>query len=201
MKILVVGDSYMPTAVFERAGAAGDGARDLVPANRGRQPVSAPNAVGVRNRRIRRYARRRRRAPERPRSARRPCAPVTDAVLDASPKLAPVGCARGGPVNVDLAAASRRGIPVVATPGKNAEAVADLTLALLLNLARDIPRAPTLRCGGRRPGRFHVRGVQVLRSRSRRPDAGAGWIRAGGDAGHPPGARLRHDGPRLRTLG
>jgi D-3-phosphoglycerate dehydrogenase len=68
-------------------------------------------------------------------------APVTDAVLGASPKLKLVCCARGGPVNVDLAAASRLGIPVVTTPGKNAEAVADLTLALLLMLARDIPGA------------------------------------------------------------
>ena len=50
-------------------------------------------------------------------------APVTDAVLDAAPTLRLVGCARGGPVNVDVAAATARGIPVVTTPGKNAEAV------------------------------------------------------------------------------
>ena len=54
-------------------------------------------------------------------------APVTDEVLDASPTLQLVCCARGGPVNVDVQAATERGIPVVTTPGKNAEAVADLT--------------------------------------------------------------------------
>jgi D-3-phosphoglycerate dehydrogenase / 2-oxoglutarate reductase len=68
-------------------------------------------------------------------------APVTDAVLDASPELRLVGCARGGPVNVDVQAASARGVTLVTTPGKNAEAVADQTLAFLIMLARGFPRA------------------------------------------------------------
>jgi D-3-phosphoglycerate dehydrogenase len=68
-------------------------------------------------------------------------APVTDAVLDASPALKLVCCARGGPVNVDVEAASERGLPLALSPGKNAEAVADLTLAFLVMLARGIPRA------------------------------------------------------------
>ena len=68
-------------------------------------------------------------------------APVTDAVLDASPRLRLVCCARGGAVNVDVAAATARGIPVAVAPGRNAEAVADLTLALMIMLARGIPRA------------------------------------------------------------
>jgi D-3-phosphoglycerate dehydrogenase len=62
-------------------------------------------------------------------------APVTDAVLDAAP-IQLVAVARGGPVNVDLAAAAERGIPVVTTPGKNATAVAELTIACLVLLAR-----------------------------------------------------------------
>jgi D-3-phosphoglycerate dehydrogenase len=66
-------------------------------------------------------------------------APVSDAVLDADRELRLVCCARGGPVNVDLAAATERGIPVVTTPGKNAEAVADLTIAFIVMLARRLP--------------------------------------------------------------
>ena len=67
-------------------------------------------------------------------------APVTSQVLDAAP-LRLVCCARGGPVNVDVAAATDRGIPVVNTPGKNAEAVAELTIAFALLLIRAVPRA------------------------------------------------------------
>jgi D-3-phosphoglycerate dehydrogenase len=77
-------------------------------------------------------------------------APVTDAVLDASPALKLVCCARGGPVNVDVEAASERGLPLALSPGKNAEAVADLTLAFLVMLARGIPRAQRFLADGGR---------------------------------------------------
>jgi len=67
-------------------------------------------------------------------------APVSAEALDV-PGLQLVCCARGGPVNVDVAAATERGIPVANTPGKNAEAVADLTIAFALMLIRGVPRA------------------------------------------------------------
>jgi D-3-phosphoglycerate dehydrogenase / 2-oxoglutarate reductase len=67
-------------------------------------------------------------------------APVSAEVLD-TPGLRMVCCARGGPVNVDVAAATQRGIPVVSTPGKNAEAVAELTIAFALMLIRSVPQA------------------------------------------------------------
>jgi D-3-phosphoglycerate dehydrogenase / 2-oxoglutarate reductase len=67
-------------------------------------------------------------------------APVSAEALDA-PGLRLVCCARGGPVNVDVAAATERGIPVAVTPGKNAEAVAELTIAFALMLIRGVPRA------------------------------------------------------------
>jgi D-3-phosphoglycerate dehydrogenase len=66
-------------------------------------------------------------------------AAISDAVLDAAPGLRALCCARGGPVNVDLAAATARGILVVTTPGKNAEAVADLTIGFIVMLARRLP--------------------------------------------------------------
>jgi D-3-phosphoglycerate dehydrogenase len=42
---------------------------------------------------------------------------------------------------VDLAAATERKIPVVTAPGKNADAVADLTLAMMIMLSRNLVRA------------------------------------------------------------
>jgi D-3-phosphoglycerate dehydrogenase len=68
-------------------------------------------------------------------------APVTDAVLDSTPELRLICVARGGPVNVDLQAATARGIPVVTTPGKNATAVAELTIAAMIMVARHMPAA------------------------------------------------------------
>jgi len=65
-------------------------------------------------------------------------APVSADVLDAAP-LRLVCCARGGPVNVDVAAASERGIPVTNAPGRNAPAVAELTIAFALMLIRGVP--------------------------------------------------------------
>jgi D-3-phosphoglycerate dehydrogenase len=68
-------------------------------------------------------------------------APVSAEVMDADPQLRLICCARGGPVNVDLAAAAERGIPVVTTPGKNADAVAELTIAFMVMVARRMPEA------------------------------------------------------------
>ena len=68
-------------------------------------------------------------------------APVTDAVLDASNNLKLLGCARGGPVNIDISAATRRKIPVITAPGKNADAVADLAIAFIIMLSRNLVRA------------------------------------------------------------
>jgi D-3-phosphoglycerate dehydrogenase len=67
-------------------------------------------------------------------------APVTAEVLAAAP-LRLVCCARGGPVNVDVAAATARGIPVACAPGRNARAVAELTVGFALALIRRVPAA------------------------------------------------------------
>jgi D-3-phosphoglycerate dehydrogenase len=49
-----------------------------------------------------------------------------------------VAVTRGEPANVDLAAATRRGIPVLHTPGRNADAAAELAVALLFAVGRHI---------------------------------------------------------------
>ncbi|HYM65815.1 MAG TPA: NAD(P)-dependent oxidoreductase, partial [Patescibacteria group bacterium] len=89
-------------------------------------------------------------------------APVTEEVLAAAPNLKLVCCARGGPVNVDVRAASARQIPVVNTPGKNAESVADQTIAFLVMLARGFPRAQRFLAEGGRLGESAYEGARFL---------------------------------------
>jgi D-3-phosphoglycerate dehydrogenase / 2-oxoglutarate reductase len=52
--------------------------------------------------------------------------------------LIAVGSCRGDPNNVDVAAATARGIPVLRAPGRNADAVAELTVALLMAVNRGV---------------------------------------------------------------
>ena len=49
-----------------------------------------------------------------------------------------IGCCRGDPINIGVARATELGIPVLFAPGRNADAVADLTLGFMLALARHI---------------------------------------------------------------
>jgi D-3-phosphoglycerate dehydrogenase len=55
--------------------------------------------------------------------------------------LVAVGSCRGDPNNVDVAAATARGIPVLRAPGRNADAVAELAVALLFAVNRGVVRA------------------------------------------------------------
>lgn len=66
---------------------------------------------------------------------------VTRDVLDAVPGLRVVASARGKPVNVDVAAATERGVVVLQTPGRNAESVADLCMAMILDRLRHVSAA------------------------------------------------------------
>jgi len=65
---------------------------------------------------------------------------VTAELLDKAPKLRAVGRAGVGVDNIDLEAATKRGVLVMSTPGGNAVSVAEHTFALLLALARQVPR-------------------------------------------------------------
>ncbi len=62
-------------------------------------------------------------------------------LLEAAPKLRVIGRAGVGVDNIDTDAATRQGIVVMNTPGANAVAVAELTLGLMISMARSIPRA------------------------------------------------------------
>ena len=66
---------------------------------------------------------------------------VDDALLEHAPKLRVIGRAGVGVDNIDADAATRRGIVVMNTPGANAIAVAELTIGLMLALARQLPVA------------------------------------------------------------
>src|SRR5260221_10116310 len=114
MKILAVGDSFVPVPVFQ-AGLAGlrgahqidylqlDESQELVPATTSEKsireylgtPPQIAGSVGVAEVLIVHGA------------------PVTEQVLSAGPNLRLICCARGGPVNVDVAALSARQIPLV----------------------------------------------------------------------------------------
>lgn len=61
---------------------------------------------------------------------------VTEEVLAAAPKLKIVVRAGAGYDNVDLAAASARGVVVMNTPGQNSNAVAELAIAMMIFMAR-----------------------------------------------------------------
>lgn len=146
MRILVIGDPYMPVSAYADAlaglkEAAPDGQVEL--STMQIDEVTAPPPGTESEHRLREYV-------GNPAEVARAVAghdvlivhgaPVTAEILEAAP-LRLVCCARGGPVNVDVAAATDRGIPVVNTPGKNAEAVAELTIAFALLLIRAVPQA------------------------------------------------------------
>lgn len=141
VRVLVIGDPYMPASVYAPF-LASLGERIAVDSVQITGIASAPPRTES-ERRLREYV-------GDPADIARAAvghevlivhgAPVSAEVLDAAP-IRLVCCARGGPVNVDVAAATDRGIPVVNTPGKNAAAVADLTIAFALLLIRAVPRA------------------------------------------------------------
>jgi D-3-phosphoglycerate dehydrogenase / 2-oxoglutarate reductase len=69
---------------------------------------------------------------------------VTAELIAGAPKLRAVGRAGVGVDNVDLDAATARGIVVMNTPGGNATSVAEHTMALILGLSRRVPQADGL---------------------------------------------------------
>lgn len=66
---------------------------------------------------------------------------VTAEVLDAATNLKVVGRAGIGVDNVDVAAATKRGVVVMNTPGGNTVTTAEHALALMMSLVRHVPQA------------------------------------------------------------
>ncbi len=66
---------------------------------------------------------------------------VTKALLDHAPRLKVVGRAGIGVDNIDVAAATQRGIVVMNTPFGNSITTAEHAIALMFALARQIPAA------------------------------------------------------------
>ncbi|MFG1852403.1 NAD(P)-dependent oxidoreductase [Actinomadura geliboluensis] len=84
-------------------------------------------------------------------------APVTAKVLGNSPGLRLVAVARGGPVNVDLEAATAHGVRVCYAPGRNATATAEYTVGLMLSVLRRIPETHAALAGRREwGGRYYT---------------------------------------------
>ena len=68
-------------------------------------------------------------------------APVSADAMDAMPNLRLVGAARAGQENLDVAAATERGVIMFNIMGRNAHAVSDFAIGLLFAEARNIARA------------------------------------------------------------
>lgn len=73
---------------------------------------------------------------------------VTADVINAATKLKIIGRAGTGVDNIDVPAATRRGILVMNTPGGNTISAAEHTVSMLLSLARNIPQAHMSLAGG-----------------------------------------------------
>ncbi|MGQ0432208.1 MAG: NAD(P)-dependent oxidoreductase [Microthrixaceae bacterium] len=86
--------------------------------------------------------------------------------------LIAIGSTRGDPTNVDIPGATAKGIPVLRAPGRNADGVAEITVALLLGVTRHIIAADR-----------DVREGQVYRDGSIPYQRFRGWQLAGQTAG------------------
>lgn len=63
---------------------------------------------------------------------------ITRRIIESLPDLKLIVCPRGTPVNIDCEAAAERGIPVVNTPGRNANSVAEFVVSSMISIARQI---------------------------------------------------------------
>jgi D-3-phosphoglycerate dehydrogenase len=67
-------------------------------------------------------------------------APFSAEVFKNAPDLKMIGVCRGGPVNIDLKAATEAGVLISYAPGRNAQAAAEFTIGLMMAAMRRIAR-------------------------------------------------------------
>jgi D-3-phosphoglycerate dehydrogenase len=83
-------------------------------------------------------------------------------IIEAGPRLKVIGRAGAGVDNIDVKAATERGIVVLNTPGGNAEAAGELAIAMMFALAREIPRADASMKAGTWDKKSFGGGVELL---------------------------------------
>jgi D-3-phosphoglycerate dehydrogenase len=86
---------------------------------------------------------------------------VTAEVISSASNLKAIGRAGTGVDNIDLDAATRRGILVMNTPGGNTVSAAEHTVSMLLSLARNIPQAHMSLVDGKWERKKYI-GTEVL---------------------------------------
>ena len=86
---------------------------------------------------------------------------VTARIIDAGTRLKAIGRAGVGVDNIDVDAATKKGIIVINSPDGNTLSAAEHTVALMLSLARQIPQAHHALVHERQWNRNRFTGVQI----------------------------------------
>ncbi len=87
---------------------------------------------------------------------------IDAAVMDAAPRLRVIAKHGAGVDNIDIPAATARGIVVASVPGGNADAVAEATVAMMLAAIRRVPEVHGLVAGGHYAARWSLQYEQLL---------------------------------------
>lgn len=142
LKVAAIGDQFITSAVFETAVRAKlDCPLDIVTRDLDWPEVPFHAADGPAGDEIKEYSG----APE---DIVELCegvdaivthlAPISASLLERCDKLRFIGVSRGGPTNINMAAAKEKGVTVCNVPGRNATAVAEFTVGVMLATLRRI---------------------------------------------------------------
>ncbi|MBN8994252.1 MAG: hydroxyacid dehydrogenase [Rhizobiales bacterium] len=87
---------------------------------------------------------------------------VDAALVDASPRLRVIAKHGAGVDNIDIRAATERGIVVASVPGGNADAVAEAAVTMMLAAIRQVPKVHNLVASGNYAARWNLQYEQLL---------------------------------------